>query len=198
MSEIIERLRASRDKGELLLLRHELEQISLANEKRAKELDQFQESLSSVELSRLYSVEYNSQCYASFFATTLEKDKSILTLSVGGLGFLVTYMGFMFEVGFWGYCLFVLAAISYLVCIFNVLVIFDKNAKYIISLTQDDPAFADQEIRLRKLDKIAMVSFYLGVLLSFALGGLSSFNKIRAADLGEVSSALLTAVSSVV
>ena len=49
-------------------------------------------SISKSDLNKLYAVEFQSQSYASFYNTTMEKDKSILTLSVAGIGFLVTLL----------------------------------------------------------------------------------------------------------
>ncbi|EJL6332770.1 hypothetical protein NMR63_003370 [Vibrio cholerae] len=48
------------------------------------------EGLSEKEVEQLSGIEFQSQSYASFYNTTLEKDKSILTLSVAGIGFLLT------------------------------------------------------------------------------------------------------------
>ncbi|TOF73932.1 hypothetical protein, partial [Vibrio parahaemolyticus] len=44
------------------------------------------------QVQQLENIEFKSQSYASFYNTTLEKDKSILTLSVAGIGFLLTLL----------------------------------------------------------------------------------------------------------
>ena len=53
---------------------------------KESELAAMSDEAEEVELQTKFRVEYNSQSYASFYNTKLEKDKSILTLSVAGLG----------------------------------------------------------------------------------------------------------------
>lgn len=48
--------------------------------------------LSDKEVEQLSAIEFQSQSYSSFYNTTMEKDKSILTLSVAGMGFLLTLL----------------------------------------------------------------------------------------------------------
>lgn len=56
------------------------------------EPEKIENSISDQDLQRLYAVEFKSQSYSSFYNTTMEKDKSILTLSVAGIGFLITLL----------------------------------------------------------------------------------------------------------
>ncbi|EEY99103.1 hypothetical protein VOA_001452 [Vibrio sp. RC586] len=170
MQEIIEQLRESRSKSELLRIRRELDQQlqQLEQQKSKIEDDYVQLETDKIEVAKY--VEFNSQSYASFYNTKLEKDKSILTLSVAGLGFLITFTNFAEKLGTFAYVAFILAALAYLFCVFNVITIFEKNALYIIEVTTDSDKASELEVQLRKHDKRAIYSFYLGILLSFVLG----------------------------
>ncbi|EGR1768229.1 hypothetical protein RII68_003575 [Vibrio parahaemolyticus] len=170
MQEIIKKLRESRDKSELLRIRIELDNQlkQLEQQKSQIEEDYVQLEADKIEVAKY--VEFNSQSYASFYNTKLEKDKSILTLSVAGLGFLITFTNFAEKLGTFAYIAFLLAALAYLFCVFNVITIFEKNALYIIEVTTDSDKVGELEVQLRKHDKRAIYSFYLGILLSFVLG----------------------------
>lgn len=130
------------------------------------------------DLKRLFLVEFKSQSYASFYNTSMEKDKSILTLSVAGIGFLVTLLNFSKTIDYIDFSLFIIAAISFLVSIYCVVTLFGKNADYIIDLTQDRDITL-KEYKLRQLDKWAIRSFYLAIIVSIILGVSTSTSLIK-------------------
>ena len=170
MQEIIEQLRKSRNKSELLRIRREIDQQLQQLEKQKLQIEDDYAQLETEKIEVAKYVEFNSQSYASFYNTKLEKDKSILTLSVAGLGFLITFTNFAEKLGAFAYFAFLFAALAYLFCVFNVITIFEKNALYIIEVTTDSDKASELEVQLRKHDKRAIYSFYLGILLSFVLG----------------------------
>lgn len=170
MQDIIEKLRRSRSESELFLIRSELErQLKILEQKESQIEDEYAQ-LENKKMEIAKYVEFNSQSYASFYNTKLEKDKSILTLSVAGLGFLVTFTNFAEKLGVFSYCAFILAAFAYLTCIYHVVTIFEKNASYIIEITTDSGKEGELEVQLKKHDKIVIRSFYIGIFLSLALG----------------------------
>lgn len=134
--------------------------------------------ISDEDLNRLFLVEYKSQSYASFYNTSMEKDKSILTLSVAGIGFLVTLLNLSKTINYIDFSLFILAAISFLVSIYCVITLFGKNADYIVDLTQGRD-IALKEYRLQQLDKWAIRSFYLAIIVSIILGVSTSTSLIK-------------------
>ncbi|WP_434139148.1 hypothetical protein [Photobacterium leiognathi] len=170
MQEIIEQLRESRSKSELLRIRKELNQQLQQLEQQKSQIENDYAQLETDKIGVAKLIEFNSQSYASFYNTKLEKDKSILTLSVAGLGFLITFTNFAEKLGIFAYIAFISAALAYLFCVFNVITIFEKNALYIIEITTDSDKVSELEIQLRKHDKRAIYSFYLGILLSLVLG----------------------------
>lgn len=175
MQDIIEKLRSSRNKSELFLIRREIERQldELSKQKIKIEEDSSLLEESKINISKY--IEYYSQAYASFYNTTLEKDKSILTLSVAGLGFLITFANLNVKLGCVAYAAFILAALAYLYSIYNIITIFGENAKYIIEITTDSGKEGGIETQLKKYDKRAINSFYIGIILSLALGVITSF-----------------------
>lgn len=130
-------------------------------------------NISDEDLKRLFLVEFKSQSYASFYNTSMEKDKSILTLSVGGIGFLVTLINLSKSIGYLDLIIFALAALFFLVSIYCIITMFGKNAEYIVDLTQDRNVEV-KDYQLKKLDKIAIYSFYCAIVLSIVLGVVTS------------------------
>ncbi len=143
---------------------------------KESEINNMLEETEDVALQTKFRVEFNSQSYYSFYSTKLEKDKSILTLSVAGLGFLVTFINFTSIFKPYEFIFFLIAAVCFMVCILNVVKIFDKNAEYIVLLTTDAGGIEEKEAELKKLDKWAIKSFYLGIVMAFALGACTAMS----------------------
>jgi hypothetical protein len=118
------------------------------------------------EVKKLKSVEFYSQGVAAWFNTALEHDKSLLTLSVAALGFLVGLMPNGIH-SIESLLLYISAIISFLVCLFSILMIYKKNLKHIqdVFMGKDD---SDKTLEI--LDTAAGISFFLGVLLSSIIG----------------------------
>jgi uncharacterized membrane protein len=177
LQKIIEGLREARTKTELLLLRNELDKKLLEHNKKEKLFKEKEDALSKESYETSKSIEFHSQAYASFYNTRLEKDKSILTLSVAGLGFLITFTNFAYSLGYIEIAIFLLSACCYLACIYHVISIFDKNAIYIIALTtNDDETVGKLENTLASHDRWAIRLFYLGIVTSFILGLSTAIN----------------------
>ncbi|EGR3416582.1 hypothetical protein DMJ31_24205 [Vibrio parahaemolyticus] len=175
MEKIIQGLRSARSKTELLLAKREIEKQLKELMKREEKLEELSFEVDEDLLGQASLVEYRSQGYASFYNTRLEKDKSILTISVAGLGFLITFLN-LTTLDNLSYVLLLISSMCFLFCIYTVIKIFDKNADYIISVVTDDDSFAEKEIYLRKLDKRSINAFYIGILLSFVLGLYTSYS----------------------
>jgi hypothetical protein len=182
MQDIIDRLRTSRNKTELLLLRQELDRKILDIQDKENKLEEKEELLTNDELNRAKSVEFVSQAYASYYNTTMEKDKSILTLSVAGLGFLITFINLSSQLGLFEYFIFIFAALSYLISIFSIITIFEKNADHIVAVVTDSDDSDRSGNELKKYDKRAIRSFYCGIVISLIFGLTTTFNKAIEVD----------------
>lgn len=111
-------------------------------------------------------VEFYTQGVAAWFNSALEHDKSLLTLSVAGIGVLVSMMQTAID-SVCSLLLYIGAILAFMVCLVSVLMIFKRNKKHILDVfngqTTDDPL-------LDVLDSSASSSFFLAMLLSALLG----------------------------
>jgi len=131
------------------------------------------------ELEKSKYVEFYSQSYASFYNTTMEKDKSILAVSAGGIGFLITLINFSQEIRIFEYILFLFASILFIIAIFIIIQKKKKNADYIIALTTESEDCDKKDCKLKILDKIATCAFVLGIVFSLVLGITLSYQNIK-------------------
>ncbi|MUK39796.1 hypothetical protein GNP82_19885 [Aliivibrio fischeri] len=139
------------------------------------------EGLSSKEVEQLSGIEFQSQSYASFYNTTMEKDKSILTLSVAGIGFLVTLLKLTDKISYYELMFFILASLSFLISIYCIITIFGNNSDFIIDLVHKRDVTLKQ-YKLDTLDKMAIRSFYLGIIMSLLLGASTSITLVSKGD----------------
>ncbi|WP_286235597.1 hypothetical protein [Thalassotalea sediminis] len=126
-------------------------------------------SISDQDLQRLYAVEFKSQSYSSFYNTTMEKDKSILTLSVAGIGFLITLLKLSDSLGYYDMAFFSIATVGFLISIFCIVTLFGKNADFIVDLAQEKDVTIKQHV-LKQLDTWAIRTFYIAIIMSVCLG----------------------------
>ena len=133
-----------------------------------------------IDITKEKRTAYYSALVEAWLATRMEKDKSLLMLSAGGVGVLVTLLtttGIQSPlVGF----LFGAALVCFLVSILLAVSIFGRNADYIHCLINDKQA---NERGLRRRDAWMFWSFVLGVTLSIVIGifsGIMKFEKKEA------------------
>jgi hypothetical protein len=131
------------------------------------------------DIEHLKKVEFYSQSYASFFSTTIEKDKSILAVSAGGIGLLITLINFSKKIEVFEYLFFLFAAISFILAILTIIYIFRENAEYIIALTTESTDLYKKGCKLKMLDNIATCAFLLGIALSLVPGVTLSYQNIK-------------------
>lgn len=178
MRELLRDIEFSKN-NKLYVIANKLLEIDKDLKEKKSYIDKLIEDSEISNLQSKFRVEYNSQSYASFYNTKIEKDKSILTLSVAGLGFLVTFINFTENLKLYEFILFIISAVCFMICIYKIINIFDKNAEYIILLTTDAEGIDDKEIELKRLDQWAIKSFYLGLVMAFTLGMCTSLTNLN-------------------
>ncbi|SKA71174.1 hypothetical protein [Enterovibrio nigricans] len=119
-------------------------------------------------------VEFYAATVGAWLNTKFELDKSLLTLSTGAIGLLVTLLTTVGASSVEGLVLYFVALLSFLVCIVSILFVFKRNAKHlegIVTETQtNDPL-------LKSLDTSAAISFVFGVILTLIIGGTTAINQ---------------------
>ncbi len=109
----------------------------------------------------------------------MQRDKSLIALSAGGVGLLVTLLttvgiGSPFEIIFYG-----MGILGFLGCIISTLCIFERNKVQLERSINRKPG-ADQY--LLRLEKRADILFYIGLSFSIGLGiynGFTSYQQLK-------------------
>jgi uncharacterized membrane protein len=116
---------------------------------------------------------------AAWFATRLEHDKSLLTLSAGGIGLLITLVSTVGIHSAESLILYILAFIAFVVCLAAVLWIFKRNSTHIEDVVtrrvRNDPW-------LTVLDNVAISAFLAGVILSCIIGVAAAVRSLEAKE----------------
>jgi hypothetical protein len=124
--------------------------------------------------------------YAGWFNTALERDKSVFTLSAGGIGLLVTLATTKGLDSVAVVVLYTAALLSFLVSLAAIIFVFNGNKRAIEKSLSNQGADSDNV--LRALDHTALTSFGIGVLFSVVIGistGVESLIEKRTKELSE-------------
>ena len=124
--------------------------------------------MTSEEIENQKRVEYYAASVGAWFNTSLEHDKSLLTLSAGGIGLLLTLLTTVGLLSAEALVLYIGAIASFVVALVAILVVFRRNRTHIEDIlsgksTSNDPL-------LTKLDATALWAFGIGVLFTAIIG----------------------------
>lgn len=113
-------------------------------------------------------VEFYSAGLTAWYNTRLEHDKSLLTLSAGGIGLLVTLMTTVVVSSAESLVLYSCALLAFLICLASILVIFKKNADHLEEVICGTGS--QNDLVLSRLDSVGMWAFASGVGFSVVIG----------------------------
>ncbi len=120
------------------------------------------------EIAHQKDVEYYASSVNAWFNTSLEHDKSILTLAAGGIGLLITLLTTVGLSSAEALVLYVGAITSFLVALVSVLVVFRCNRTYIEQALAGKVGANDP--MLARADSIALWAFGVGVVFTAVIG----------------------------
>ncbi|MCK5146915.1 DUF1980 domain-containing protein [bacterium] len=123
---------------------------------------------------------FYSSLMSGWLETKLEKDKSILMLSAGGIGLLITLLTAIGIPSVLILLLYGFALIAFILTLFLIIKIFDKNGDYLKSCAVKEEDL--DKPNLSKLDKWVMIFFITGICFSFFIGvttGISSLSRTK-------------------
>ena len=112
-------------------------------------------------------VEFYAAAVNAWLGTSLEHDKSLLTLSAGGIGLLVSLMSTVGLQCVESLILYVVALAAFLCCLIAVLWIFKRNRTHLQNAIHGTQS---EDQLLAVLDNVAILSFLFGALLSAIIG----------------------------
>ena len=119
------------------------------------------------EIIREKEMAFYAASVQAWYLTRLEHDKSLLILSSGGIGLLITLITTKGVDSIALLVLYIVALIGFVVCITAILYIFIANSTYITNIIKN---IKQHVPRLNILDKIARVSFTLAIIASLLIG----------------------------
>ena len=112
-------------------------------------------------------VEFYAANVTAWLNTKFEHDKSLLTLSAGGIGLLITLLTTTGVKSIESLVLYIVALVAFISCLGTLLWIFRRNARHLEGVIQGSET---SDSLLVVLDTVALASFLLGVLLSAIIG----------------------------
>lgn len=118
---------------------------------------------------------YYGAVVAGWLNTKLERDKSILTLSAGGIGLLVTLMTTVGPQTTVALVLYGVAIVAFAVSLYSIIRILDRNAHHLKQIVRGE---AERDSRLALLDRISFGSFIVGAVLLGAVGLMAGIDKL--------------------
>lgn len=135
---LVDGIRVSRDKAELAAekLKFTREFYKLQKEKERLLIEI--EELKGSKINIAKRLEFYSQSIAGMINTSLEKDKSVFTMSVAGIGYILAQLDS--DLGMALNFIYVTSALSFLICIVDSISIFKFNKDYIIETLKKDNA----------------------------------------------------------
>ena len=141
--------------------------------------------MAELSIEDLKKVELYAAGANAWVNTSLERDKSLLALSAGGIGLLVTLTTTVGVTSHTLVALHVGAVLSFLSSLIAVLIVLEGN-KASIRRTLQALALSDEDWKkqkeprfLAKLDRVALASFLLGVLLTTIIGITTAVDSYR-------------------
>lgn len=116
--------------------------------------------------------QWRSTMLDAWYQTRMEKDRTLLTLSAGGVAVLVTLLTTVGVAWWWTGILYAVAVIAFIVAIHAAICIFHYNADHIMEAAEDAAKAHESPLRtkLQRLDKRLERAFWIGVAFSIAVG----------------------------
>lgn len=119
---------------------------------------------------------YYGALVTAWLNTRLERDKSILMLSAGGVGLLATLMTTVGPQTYVALALYAVSTVAFAVAVVSVLIVFNRNALHLQKVVRDpktrDPVLAT-------LDRVSFWSFVIGAVVLGGLGFIAGTEKIH-------------------
>lgn len=132
------------------------------------------------EIAHQKDIEFYASSVNAWFNTSLEHDKSILTLAAGGIGLLITLLTTVGISSSEALVLYVGAITSFLVALVSVLVVFRSNRTYIERVLAGKAEVNDPV--LAKADSIALWAFGAGVVFTALIGIASAIHSFTSKE----------------
>lgn len=115
----------------------------------------------------------------AWISTRFEQDKTIIAVSAGGIGVLVSLLTAAGPHGTLELVLFASAAVAFLGAILAAIAVLGRNSTYLESIIQ---GCRGRDPLLRHLDRVVVCCFGAGLALAVAVGVLSGFQNLNSSE----------------
>lgn len=122
-------------------------------------------------------VAFYAAAVEAWLGTSLEHDKSLLTLSAGGIGLLITLLSTVGLHSAESMILYIVALFAFFCCLITVLWIFKRNRSHLEEAIRGGKTVTDRG--LAALDTVAIASFLFGAVLSAIIGVAAAVNSFE-------------------
>jgi hypothetical protein len=129
----------------------------------------------NVSMEHQKNVAYYTALVNAWIQTKIEHDKTLISLSAGGIGLLVAILSAVGVKHSWEILLYFAALFSFIATTTLCIYIFDRNSKHIEDVLNKK---GSQDYMLKRLDKLSFIFFVLAVLFSMAIGIVTAFDKL--------------------
>jgi hypothetical protein len=120
------------------------------------------------EIHEQKQIEFYAAAVNAWLGTSLEHDRSLITLSAGGIGLLITLLSTVGLHSVESLILYIMALIAFTTCLTAVLWIFKRNRAHLEHAIHGDNTVTDPLLTV--LDTVAIVSFLFGAVLAATIG----------------------------
>lgn len=120
---------------------------------------------------------YYTATYDAYMATTIEADKSILTVSAGGVGLLVTLLTLYQVKTAWDIIIYLIALTFFVISIVSSIYIFKRNHVVLMSILMDK---GQKDPILIVLDYLNISCCILGIITTVYIGLSAGVQKLNA------------------
>ncbi|WP_044280998.1 hypothetical protein [Caldithrix abyssi] len=116
---------------------------------------------------------YYQQIVQGWINTRMEKDKSLLTLSAGGIGLLITLLTTTKNLDIGIKYLYFSAIFLFIIVLISTITIFSLNSKYLENIINEKND--NNGTFLKFLDILSITCFIIAILISFIIAIVSTF-----------------------
>lgn len=121
-------------------------------------------------------VAYYTALVNAWIQTKIEHDKTLISLSAGGIGLLIAILSAVGVKYWWVILLYFCALFSFITTIALCMYIFVRNSKHIEDVLKGKTS---QDYVLKRLDKLSFIFFVLALLFSMSIGTVTGFDKLN-------------------
>lgn len=118
------------------------------------------------------NIAHYSVLLSAWIQTKMERDKTLVTLSSGAIGLLITILTTVGAENYWIIFLFIISICAFITTIWSSLVIYQLNSKHLEDALRGS---SETSTELEKYDKLSIKAFVVGAIAAMLIGAISAY-----------------------